>query len=230
MRGIVEWAAVMGVIAVAGFLGFSAASAESIEGSIVLGASPKSTKDAVPAETYYWKVWNGALPEKRRRKPVSDVLVVLTGKSLGPPIGCTFSFDGGALDPATLAARTGTTLRIQNRDGFSHEVAIEGLPGFSPLETAPNRVRTVTVPAGGPWRVTDGYYPHVEGYLHSFRELVACATVQSDGKFRFADVPPGPYSLRVLQGSKQIRSRKVVVSNGQSLTVDTMSLKRKRRK
>ena len=204
------------------------ASAQTVEGSVRSGGSAVTSEDS-PA-TYYWKVWNGALPEQRTRDDLSDVLAVLTGKFTGPPIGCKFAFRGGDLSPATIAARTGTSVRVENRDAFTHELSVEGLAGFTPLEAGPGKARVINVPAGGPWEVGDRIYGHVEGHLHSMRELVACASVTSGGKFRFDGVPPGTYSLRILRGDAQVASRRITVTAGRPQQVEPLNLNNKRRK
>ena len=225
MRGISTWGKLLAALAVCGVVGLSDVSAESVQGSVKWSRSGKSDPSKSTARSYYWKVWNGALPERRVNSGANGLLAVLTGKHLGPPVGCEFSFRGGALTPSTLAARTGTTMRVHNKDAFSHELTVEGLPGFTPLETGPDKSRAVSVPAGGPWLLGDRYYGHVDGHLHSIRELVACAKVDASGKFTFTEVPPGPYSLRILRGPEQVAARKVVVGAGQSLEVDTISLR-----
>ncbi len=208
---------------------FGGASAESVEGSIQ-GKRSTEARSASSQQDYYWRVWNGALPEQRNKGDHSDVLAVLTGKFSGPPIGCKFGFRGGGLDPSTIAARSGTTVRIENRDAFTHELAVNGLPGFTPLESGPGKARAIPVPAGGPWELGDRIYGHVGGHLHSMRELVACATVTPNGKFRFDDVPPGPYSLRILRGSKQVAIRQVTVPAGKTLRVDPLPMSKRRSK
>ncbi|MFW2387205.1 MAG: carboxypeptidase-like regulatory domain-containing protein [Polyangiales bacterium] len=205
-----------------------AVSAQSVEGS-VRGESTVSGSDA-DQKDYYWKVWNGALPEQRDKTDYSDVVAVLTGKFTGPPLGCKFAFRGGGLSPSTLVARTGTSIRVENRDGFTHELSVEGLAGFTPLEAGPGKARVVNVPAGGPWPVGDRIYGHVDGYLHSMRELVACATVAGSGKFRFEAVPPGPYTLRILRGSEQVSARRITVPAGKTVQVDPLTMSKGRRK
>lgn len=204
------------------------ASAETIEGSVNGGTSKQASADS-GQQDYYWRVWNGALPEQRDKGDHSDVLAVLTGKFTGAPIGCRFGFRGGGLDPSTIAARSGTTVRIDNRDAFTHELAVEGLAGFTPLEYGPGKARAIQVPAGGPWALGDRIYGHVDGHLHSMRELVACATVMPNGRFRFDNVPPGPYSLRILRGSEQVAVRRVTVPAGKTLKVDPLSMTKSRR-
>lgn len=219
----------VGVCSAAAVLAVGGASAESIDGSVTPSPSTNTQADA-GRKDHYWRVWNGALPERRDVGDHDDVLAILTGKFTGPPIGCTFRFRGGALEPSTLAARTGMQVRVENRDAFTHQLAVEGLPGFTPLEAGPGKARVISVPAGGPWMLSDEMYGHVDGYLHSIRELVACAKVTSSGKFRFDDVPPGPYSLRILRGSEQVAVRRVTVLAGKPLQIDSVTMSKAGRK
>lgn len=206
---------------------YGGASAESVEGSVQGKSSTRESSDS-SEQDYYWKVWNGALPEQPETDDLSDVLAVLTGKFTGPPIGCDFGFQGGGLSPSTLAARSGTSIRIKNTDPFTHELSVKGLPGFTALESGPGTARVISVPAGGPWPLGDRIYGHVDGYLHSMRELVACATVLANGTFRFDNVPPGPYSLRILRGSDQVAVRRVTVPAGKSLQIDPLTMSESR--
>jgi hypothetical protein len=220
-----NWIMVGAGCAAAVLVAIGGVSAESLDGSV--RPSPRGAAEAdAERKDHYWRVWNGALPERRDTGDHDDVLAVLTGKFTGPPIGCTFRFSGGALDPSTLAARTGTQIRVENRDSFTHQLAVEGLPGFTALEAGPGKARIISVPAGGPWALSDQIYGHVDGHLHSIRELVACARVTANGSFRFADVPPGPYSLRIFRGPEQVAVRRVTVQPGKALQVDPITMSR----
>ncbi|MGB3051954.1 MAG: carboxypeptidase regulatory-like domain-containing protein [Polyangiales bacterium] len=221
-----NWIKLGAVCATAVLVAFGAASAESIEGS-VRGSNATASSES-DQKDHYWKVWNGALPENPATDDHGDVLAVLTGKFTGPVIGCKFAFRGGGLSPSTIVGRSGTTIRVENRDAFTHELSVEGLAGFTPLEAGPGKARVIPVPAGGPWELGDRIYGHVEGYLHSMRELVACATVNASGKFNFEDVPPGPYSLRILRGSEQVASRRITVPAGRTLRIDPLTISKSR--
>jgi len=222
-----NWIKLGAVCATAVLIAFGAASAESIEGSVRGSAANASSEP--DQKDYYWKVWNGALPERPATDDRNDLLAVLTGKFTGPAIGCKFAFRGGGLSPSTIVARSGTTIRVENRDAFTHELSVKGLAGFTPLEAGPGKARVIPVPAGGPWELGDRIYGHVEGSLHSIRELVACATVDASGKFSFEDVPPGPYSLRILRGAEQVASRRITVPAGRTLQIDPVTISKGRR-
>ncbi|NNE18297.1 MAG: hypothetical protein HKN10_07455 [Myxococcales bacterium] len=216
------------VCATAVLVAFGAASAESVDGSVRGGSAEESSESN--QKDYYWKVWNGALPERPAADDRNALIAVLTGKFTGPAIGCRFAFRGGGLSPSTIVARSGTTIRVENRDAFTHELSVKGLAGFTPLEAGPGKARVIPVPPGGPWELGDRIYGHVGGYLHSMRELVACAAVNANGKFSFQDVPPGPYSLRILRGSEQVASRRITVPAARSLQIDPVTISKNRRK
>jgi hypothetical protein len=229
MWGFKNWI-MLGAGCVAALLvALGGASAESIEGSVQDTASEQPSDDT-SSQDYYWKVWNGALPELPDTGDQSDVLAVLTGKFTGPPIGCEFGFRGGGLDPSTIAARSGTTVRVDNDDAFTHELSVKGLAGFTPLESGPGKTRAIPVPAGGPWELGDRIYRHVDGHLHSIRDLVACSTVTPGGTFRFDNVPPGPYALRILRGAEQVAAVRVTVPAGKTLKVEPLRMNAGRRK
>ncbi|MBT8469710.1 MAG: hypothetical protein KJN97_13275 [Deltaproteobacteria bacterium] len=223
-----NWVKLGAICATAVLVAFGTASAESVEGSVRGGSADASSESDQP--DYYWKVWNGALPERPATDDRNALIAVLTGKFTGPAIGCRFAFRGGGLSPSTIVARSGTTIRVENRDAFTHELSVKGLAGFTPLEAGPGKARVIPVPAGGPWELGDRIYGHVEGYLHSMRELVACATVNANGRFSFREVPPGPYSLRIMRGSEQVASRRVTVPAGGSLQIDPVTISKSRRK
>ena len=77
-----NWIKLGAVCATAVLVAFGAASAESIEGS-VRGSSPDASTESNQKD-YYWKVWNGALPEQPATDDRNDLLAVLTGKFTGP--------------------------------------------------------------------------------------------------------------------------------------------------
>ena len=103
MRGFRNWIMLGAGCAAALLVAFGGASAESVEGSIQGNTGKQASSDS-SQQDYYWKVWNGALPEQRDKDDHNDVLAVLTGKFTGPPIGCKFGFRGGGLAPSTIAA------------------------------------------------------------------------------------------------------------------------------
>jgi hypothetical protein len=137
-------------------------------------------------------------------------------------MGCEHAFRGGDLYPSTLVAKAGGKLRIANHDGCSHELYAEGV--FGPLQTAPGRQRVEDVDGAGDWPVRDQLYPHVVGHLHVLSDLVACAEVDENGKYRFEDVAPGKYTVAVLMGDRETASTTIEVGASGNVTVDPLKL------
>ncbi|MEM9071955.1 MAG: carboxypeptidase-like regulatory domain-containing protein [Myxococcota bacterium] len=176
-------------------------------------------------ETYYWKVWNGFLdPRTPRRDPGRELAVVLTGSGVEAPIGCTYRIQGGDLYPRTLVAKGGAALSIENRDGCAHELQSEDIPDFAPLATSPGNARAINVPAGGPYAISDRLYPHVQGTVHALSDLVACARVDSQGRFLFEGIPNGSYTLKIFDGADEVHTAPVEVADNEPLTVDPIAL------
>ncbi|MEM1417222.1 MAG: hypothetical protein AAGH15_20150, partial [Myxococcota bacterium] len=209
------------VLAFAGFV--REASAARVTGSVRMpapGAAPPSDDPSG-----YWRAWNGFLELRPPAlDPRSEVLVVLRGGDLPEPRGCAYRLQQGDFAPKAMAVRPGATLRIENRDGCSHELTSASIPEFPPLATAPGNARAIAgVPGGGPHAITDRLYGHVGGWVHVMDDLAACATMAADGRYVFEDVPAGRYRLVVLRGETEVRSADVEVrSNG--LTVDPIAI------
>src|SRR5690606_19563026 len=122
-------------------------------------------------------------------------------------------------------ARTGSTLRIENTDPCVHQLFAEDHSELNGREISPGRTRQLEVTAAGAWPLGDEIYEHVSGHLHVVDDLVARATVQPDGTFRFSDVPPGTYTLKVFHLAEVVREVSgVVVAETRELTVDPIQL------
>lgn len=174
-------------------------------------------------QTFYWKAWNGFVDPRPARLDVQrEIAVVLTGDG-ADPIGCSYLLSGGDFLPRTIVTKAGVTLRVENRDGCSHELQSDDIPDFAPLATNPGNARAIAVPAGGPYTITDRLYGHVRGTVVTIPDLVACASVRSDGSFGFDGVPPGEYTLKVFQGARVVRESPVVVTD-RELTLDPIAL------
>ena len=183
-----------------------------------------SPPPAAEENQFYWKVWNGVVdPRTPRLDPSRELAVVLTGEGVEEPIGCNYAIRGGGLQPATLVVKAGSALRIENRDGCSHELQSEGIPDFAPLATAPGNARAINVPAGGPYEITDRLYAHVHGTVHPLTDLAACAQVGADGAFVFEGIPNGSYTLKIFRGTEVVHEAPVVVEDA-PITVEPIGL------
>lgn len=173
----------------------------------------------------YWEEWNGLLDVRTRGvEPSRQLAVVLTGNGGATAPSCFHAFKGGDLAPATLVAKVGGSLRVENRDALAHELFAEGLEALAPISTAPGNARIQTVEKAGSWPVRDRLYPHVRGHLHVLADLVACAELDDQGRYRFPDVAPGTYTLKVLRGPDTLLSKEVQIADGRSQTLDPVEL------
>lgn len=212
------------VIAMAGVVGATALAAP-IRGSVRMPSDASAPPTDEGPATYYWKVWNGFLdPRPPRPSPARELAVVLTGGDVEAPTGCTYRIQGGDLLPKTMVVKAGTALRIENRDGCAHELQSSDIPDFAPLATAPGNARAISVPAGGPYAVSDRLYAHVRGTVHAIDDLVACAQVSPDGSYLFEGIAAGRYTLKVFRGAEEVHSAPVEVTEGVPLQVEPIAL------
>lgn len=186
-----------------------------LRGTVQLNTPTEDEPGATPP--YYWNVWNGFVEAANPRADASrELAVVLVGGAVPEPIGCEFAISGGDLLPKTMAVRPGQVLRIRNGDGCVHELQSTELAELAPLGTSPGNTRSVTVPEGGPYAITDRLYGHVGGVVHAVDGLAACGRVSRDGSFVFEGVPAGEYTLKVLRGAEELHAASVTVTEGET--------------
>lgn len=187
---------------------------------------PPDTESAEKARrNYYWDEWNGFVdPKPRSFDPSREFAVVLVGDGELAPEQPSFAFVNGALSPATLVERVGATLRIENTDPVAHQLYAEGHAELGPTPTSPGLTRQLVVNEAGSWPLRDRRYAHVTGHLHVLPDLVARAHVQSDGSYRFRNVPAGTYTLKVFHRDRELLSRQVVVPEDRELVVDPIEI------
>jgi hypothetical protein len=212
----------LAVLAVGGFAGGTALAVD-ITGRLAVprDLSPPPDPTTGPA-FFYWEEANGFLESRDRRIDFRrEAAVVLTGTlSEGERPASEFRISGGALMPSTMVAQQGTQLRIINTDACAHELFAEGLEGFTPLPTPPGDARTLALPGPGSYPVRDRIYAHVKGHLHVITDLVARAELDGVGGFRFRNVPPGNYTLKVFYGDREVGSRPVEVDDTRELAIE----------
>ncbi|MCB9596947.1 MAG: hypothetical protein H6719_29765 [Sandaracinaceae bacterium] len=174
---------------------------------------------------HYWSQWNGFLePRPRGFDAGRDLAVVLTGAGELAPDQPPYRLANGGLWPTTMVARTGGHIEIQNTDPVSHRIYADGLEALSDTPIAPGRMRPVDLAAAGHWVIGDRLYAHVSGHLHVIDDLIARATVQTDGSFHFANVPPGTYTLKVFHGEQLVHTQEGVVVEERELTIEPFAL------
>lgn len=201
------------------------AGATPVRGSVAL--PPVTGAPAAPARRdHYWNVWAELLdPTPPRVSPEREVTVVLTGEGSPRSRGCSYLIEGGQLLPRTLVAQANSRISLENRDGTAHEVFSEALPVITPLRTAPGRAREIAVPGPGRWDLQDRQYPQLAGHLVAVPDLVACASVNPRGEWRFADVAAGTYTLRVYRAGTEAHSAPLTIgAHSREIVVDPILL------
>lgn len=175
---------------------------------------------------YYWEEWNGFLdPRPRRVDMRRDVTVVL----LGPPQADTdnhvaVTLAGGSLSPSTIVVRPDTILRIENKDDFAHELFAEGLEGFSAEATSSGQARTVRVTEPGNWAIRDRQVGHLRGHLHVIANVSAVGTIEANGEYKFTNIAPGQYTLKVFHGANEVATATAQVIEAREFVVDPLML------
>jgi len=164
---------------------------------------------------------NGVVPVAPVRFVAPEELsVVLIGDSAEPPVGCSYALRGGGLTPATMVAKAGTELELENYDGFSYELHVNGIEGFAAGPILPGSIRSIRVPTTvGVFSIHDAVQPHVQGRLHVIPDLVACGVIAANGEYRFRDVVPGEYTVRVYFQDEVVGEDMVVVEDDANVTV-----------
>lgn len=195
------------------------ASAGVTTGRLRLDASAPSLDEPVG----YWNVWNGFVPPAEERVSLErELTVVLRGAEVSEVQGCSYRLFGGDLMPRTLVAKSGTEIRLENRDAMSHELEFEGLEGSVTTATAPGNSRPITA-GTGTYAIRDLAFSHVEGHLVAIDDLVACAQVTSDGTFAFPELPAGDYQLVIYRRGEAIHDAAVTVADDET-TLEPISL------
>jgi hypothetical protein len=203
----------------------SAVLAADVTGSVTVPANAPSpgARPEATGPRGYWEEWNGFLdPRPPRFDPRRDLTVVLAGAPAARPRGCSYALAGGDLAPRTLVVQAGATFRIENRGAAAHELHAPGVPELAPLQTAPGSARTASIPRPGTHRVADRLFPHVRGHLVVVEDLVACGEVAADGSYRFNDVMPGTYTLRVYHRGEVVAEKAAEVG-ARNLTIDAIT-------
>lgn len=185
---------------------------------------PESEREG--ARSNYWDEWNGFLdPRPHGFDADRHLAVVLTGEGPMAEEQPGFAIANGSLSPSTMVARAGATLQIRNTDPVVHQLYAEGHSELTPTPTSPGLTRQLVVADAGDWPVADRIYAHVTGHLHVLPDLVARAEVGSDGAYRFRNVPPGTYTLKVFHGPRLLHTQEgVEVSEGRELTLEPIAI------
>jgi len=194
-----------------------------IRGSVKAGDSkPKPTENVRPP---YWHEWNGFIEPKKNSGNdfAREVAVVLIGDEAMED-AVSVAMQDGTLSPSTIVMQKGSSLRLRNDDDFTHQLYAQGLSQFDAVETSSGQARQLQVDQEGSFPVFDRLAPYVRGYLHVLPKISKVANPQSDGTFKFENVAPGNYTLKVFRGGSEVSSTTLEVADKRELVVDPISV------
>lgn len=147
----------------------------------------------------FWDERNGIVPTQRLSRDLSqNIAVVAIGRSSDTtPKNFELHLKGGGVEPSTLVATVGGTLRVSNDDAFARKPFISNHKEMNGTSMAARTARSLKLLETGVQQVSDQSMPQAKGYLHVISELAAVASVSSGGGFRFSGLKSGNYTLHV---------------------------------
>lgn len=202
-------------------LAASPALATEVKGRVVIrGALPA---EAEGRRTYYWSLDNGVLaPREDRIFPERDLAIVLTQRGRtaargdGAPVVVRIS--QGGMMPAAVAVRTGSLVRFQNDDPFTHELYSPTHSDFAPESMAPGQTRPIVVPGSGQVEIRCKRAPHLRGFV-AVVDAAYVVTPGPDGAFTL-QAEPGTYTVRIFFEGRWLPESELVVNTERSQTVE----------
>jgi hypothetical protein len=206
-----------------GLLSLSRVSATDVKGSVRASETPKE-KTIQATRAPYWQEWNGFIePKKPSVDYQREVSVVLIGAEATRD-STTVLIQNGALLPSTIVAQHGVPLRIRNMDDIAHKLTAEKLKGFDAIETSSGQSRELQMLQTGDFVINDKLAPYLKGHLHVLPKVSAIASPEADGSFKFADVHPGSYTLKVFRGAFEMSSSAIEVKEKGEVVVPPIAV------
>ncbi len=166
---------------------------------------------------------------KDEAKTLGSTLVALRGRELkGLPVVAPRVVHVDQLDyrfiPEVVALRAGDTIRFTNGDATSHNV--RDVEGVEPLNVTLTQDGESVYPfrrvtgIRKPIRIGCALHSQMQAWVYVFDHSYVAVTAE-DGRFVFANVPPGEYDLDVVHPPGGLTySRKVVIPPRDTVTLD----------
>lgn len=185
------------------------------------GAAPGGPGEAVPGVHGQAPAASGGLPSIVTLTP-ADGLPELPSEAWAaqPARGDDAVIDqfGLAFSPEVLIVAAGSPVRFTNSEGaITHNVHIRSIAGDSTVfngDTGPSDGVDVELPGPGAYDVLCDMHPGMTAFVYVTDAPFAVAA-GTDGSFRLAPVPPGPYTARVWTATGGLApERSVTVGDG----------------
>ena len=210
-------------LATLGLVSLTRAGATDVKGSVRAAETAKE-KNIEAVRAPYWQEWNGFIePRKPSIDYAREVAVVLIGAETTRD-ATTVLIQNGALLPSTIVAQHGVPLRIRNTDDFTHKLSADKLKGFDAIETSSGQSRELQILQTGDFVISDKLAPYLKGHLHVLPKVTAIASPEADGSFKFADVRPGSYTLKVFRGAFEMSSSTLEVKEKGEVVVPQIAV------
>lgn len=168
---------------------------------------------------------------KDEARTLSSTLVALRGRELkGLPVVAPRVVHVDQLDyrfiPEVVALRAGDAIRFTNSDATSHNV--RDVEGGEPLNVTLTQDGESVYPfrrltgIRKPIRIGCALHSQMQAWVYVFDHSFVTVTAE-DGRFAFANVPPGEYDLDVVHPPGGLAySRKVVIPPRDAVTLDLL--------
>lgn len=176
----------------------------------------------------YLRVRNGFLPTVEPQGDLKRALrVAILSESAESTASCGARYRGGALLPETLIAAPGANIALQNGDGTPYHPSSDAIDGLDGAALAPGHATEFSAPSKpGEYPLHDALYAHLGGRLIVVEGLIACADIEADGSFRFENIEPGEYTVRVFLNGEAVHDTSLIVPphGSQTITLPPLAL------
>jgi plastocyanin len=196
---------------------------------LTVGASAATLSGQVPQEwlsghpvagkdNFFWKL--KAVPvEQVQALPVLVILYSSNGVSEEKTV--EIKIEGFSFSPALVAVPVEQKIIFNNATEQSFNCLVNGTKTARLDPFLPGKKQQVTLTEKGLWQISCPPYDFMQ--LTIFSGDIAYSTwLDNNGSFKFGDVRPGQYTLKVMMGEKLLGERVINVAN-QSVFVDFRS-------
>lgn len=211
------------LLAAMAFCAFSpVAAATEVKGRVIIRGALTPPPESGP-RTYYWSLDNGVLaPREDRIFPDRDLMVLLAPRGRRPTRTDTapviVHVSSGGLRPAAVAVRSGTLVRFQNDDPFTHELYSPSHPDFAAESMAPGQTRPLVAPGSGQVEIRCRRTAHLRGFV-AIVDAQYYVSPAADGSFTL-QAEPGTYLVRIFFEGRWLPESELVINSERSQNVE----------